>query len=97
MVTKEQALKLRYGAEVHYTGRHDCTRVVGPRGGIRETITRCRVTGACKTWKREPARFRLPVKYGLREYAAIDSHSWSGDPRFWHVAADCPLNSEAQS
>jgi hypothetical protein len=31
------------------------------------TPMRCRVTGRCKTWKRRPGDWRLPVKYGLRE------------------------------
>lgn len=87
MVTKEQALSLSYGAEVHYTGRHECARTVGPRGGITEKITRCRVTGACKTWKRIPVRFRLPVKWGLRTSGAIEE----GNAYEWHLASECPL------
>lgn len=30
------------------------------------TAVRCRVTGACKTWKTRPEDFKLPVKYGLK-------------------------------
>jgi hypothetical protein len=30
-------------------------------------IRNCRVTGALKTWKRDPKRYRLPVKYGMYE------------------------------
>lgn len=30
------------------------------------TPIRCRVTGACKTWKKRPLDFRLPVKHGLK-------------------------------
>lgn len=33
---------------------------------------RCRVNGACRTWKRYPSRFRLPVKYGLGGCFALD-------------------------
>lgn len=91
MITKQQALTLGYGAEVHYTGRHDCTRTVGPRGGVKESITACRVTGSIKTWKTRPAEFRLPVKYGLREYAAINHYDAGEVP----VASDCPLNQTA--
>lgn len=87
MVTKEQALSLGYGAEVHYTGRHDCKRTVGPRGGVTVNVTRCRVSGACKTWKRSPEAFRLPVKYGLRKSSSIESWD-SGD---WHTASECPI------
>jgi len=30
------------------------------------TPLRCRVTGKLRTWKRDPERFQLPVKYGLK-------------------------------
>ncbi len=30
------------------------------------SAARCRVNGACKTWKTRPTEFRLPVKYGLK-------------------------------
>lgn len=87
MLTRTQALTLGYGDHVHYTGRHDCTRTVGPRGGVTIAITDCRVTGACKTWKTRPADFRLPVKYGLRDSSAITP----SDAGNWHLAAECPI------
>ena len=31
-----------------------------------KTPLRARVNGKCKTWKRDPDNFRLPVKYGLK-------------------------------
>jgi hypothetical protein len=34
---------------------------------------RVRVTGVCKTWKRDPERWRLPVKHGLRDSAYLGS------------------------
>jgi hypothetical protein len=30
------------------------------------TPVRCRVNGQVKFWKREPERFQIPVKYGLK-------------------------------
>lgn len=30
-----------------------------------------RANGKCKLWKREPERFQLPIKYGLRSYGYI--------------------------
>jgi hypothetical protein len=30
---------------------------------------RCRVNGAAKTWKRDPSRVELPIKYGMYERA----------------------------
>lgn len=37
----------------------------------------CKVNGKVRTWKRDPERIEVPVKYGLREYAvftAADIH-----------------------
>ena len=31
------------------------------------TPVRVRVTGVCKTWKRDTDRFQLPVKYGFKD------------------------------
>jgi hypothetical protein len=87
MITKEQALTMHWSTEIHYTGRHQCTRTVGKRGGITERITRVRINGSAQTWKTRPNEWRLPVKYGMREYTSITHHD-AGD---WHVAADCPL------
>jgi hypothetical protein len=87
MVTYEQAVNAQHGDEFHYTGNHDCTRAVGPRGGVCESITRARVTGKCRTWKRKPYKFRLPVKHGLYESGAIDDCNRA----CWHRAEDCPL------
>lgn len=35
------------------------------------TVAECRVSGNLKTWKRDPNRFRLPVKYGFYQSSAI--------------------------
>lgn len=40
---------------------------------------RCRKIGEIKTWKRDPASFRLPVKYGLKTCFYLDPntmHEW---------------------
>ena len=84
MITKEQALTTR---EFHYTGKHACTSYTGPRGGITETITTARRNGATKTWKRDPARFKVPVKHGLYTYGTITDQNAAD----WHTAKDCPL------
>ena len=85
MITKEQALTAR---EFHYTGKHDCSKVVGPRGGVTVKITNVRASGKCKTWVRSPNRFHLPVKYGLYENYWIDENN-CGD---FHRSIDCPLH-----
>ena len=89
MVTKEQALNCRY---FHYTGKRQCKRVVGPRGGVRENVVQVRANGQCKTWKRDPERFQLPIKYGLYEYSYITNENAAD----FHVEEDCPLKREGE-
>ena len=90
MITKEQAIALgrdHYGSTcIHYTGGHPCRRDVGPRGGIVDVVTRVRPSGQCRTWKRDPERFRLPVKYGLYQSGEITEQNAD----CWHRAEDCP-------
>ena len=88
MITKEQAINLHYGEGLHYTGKHECTRNIGPRGGVTEDITNVRVSGKCKTWKRDKARFHVPVKYGLYEHSWIDQDNGKD----FHLLKDCPIN-----
>lgn len=90
MVSKSQATLFHYGQELHYTGRHDCTRLVGKRGGITETVTRVRVSGRTQTWKTRPLAFRVPVKYGLYESAEITERNAAD----FHVPFDCPIRYE---
>ena len=85
MITKEHALTAN---TFHYTGRHDCVRTIGPRGGITERITRVRRSGKTQIWKTRPDQFRVPVKFGLCESAEI-THTNATD---WHTAENCPLN-----
>jgi len=80
-VTREQALTEN---EFHYG---ECVRTHGPRGGINEEIVQWRRNGATKTWKREPDRFQVPVKYGMRDYSYLDDTNADE----FHVARECPL------
>lgn len=61
MVTKEQAMNARWRDEFEHT----------------ILKVRCRVNGACKTWKTRPNEYRLPVKYGLRDCFYIDESNAS--------------------
>ena len=88
MISREQALKLRHNDEIHFTGRHACTRTVGPRGGVTINVTRVRPTGRIQTWKTRPADFAVGVVHGMREYGEINQHNADN----WHLAEDCPLN-----
>lgn len=87
-MTKEQAMDCRLGQELHYTGKQSCARTIGPRGGIKESIVRVRVSGHCQIWKTRPEDFRLPVKYGLYESSAVEKHNAD----CFHLESECPLN-----
>ena len=86
MITKEQAVAATYGERFHYTGKQQCSRTVGPRGGVTARIVEVRVSGQCKVWKRSE-RWRLPVKYGLYEHGEINEQNCKD----YHRAADCNL------
>lgn len=91
MITKEQAIALGNGSlreDIHYTGKHDCARHIGPRGGVTENVTRVRPSGKCQVWKTRPSEFKLPVKFGLYESAYITHRDASN----WHLASECPLH-----
>ena len=87
MVTKEQCMAADYRSEFHFG---DCTRTIGPRGGVTIRQTRVRVSGRCQTWKTRPAEFRLPVKCGLYESSDITADRAT----MFHRAEDCPLESD---
>ena len=36
-------------------------------------VAQVKINGAVKTWKRDPSRVEVPVKYGLYEYARFDT------------------------
>ena len=71
MITRQQALTARAFHEDHEQGGK---------------VYRWRRNGATQTWKRQPERFRIPVKYGLRSYGQITEAEAS---RF-HTEDDCP-------
>jgi hypothetical protein len=78
--------------ELHYTGAsakfpngHRCQRTTGPRGGVQVSIIYVRQSGQVKTWKRDPKRFRMPVKYGLYESSEVTQDNASD----FHWPEDC--------
>lgn len=40
---------------------------------------RCRRNGATKRWKRDPMRYRIPLKAGLKVYTEISNTTLIGD------------------
>jgi hypothetical protein len=85
-MTLDQAKNLKRGQTVHYTGRVSCSRITGPRGGVKTHVVRARVNGQVKTWKRDASRVYVPVMHGLRDGGFIDETNLSD----WHLESDCP-------
>jgi hypothetical protein len=84
MITKELAVTLRVGQELWHSFLT----------GADDKPIRCRVNGKCKTWVRTPAKWKLPVKYGLKNcfYIAEGTHpqteqaSWRWSlPERWEI------------
>lgn len=72
-VTKEQALTHN---RFHYSP------------GCNENRTeRWRRNGATKVWVTRPNEFRVPIKFGLRDYAYL-THDNAGQ---FHTEEDCPF------
>ncbi len=91
MVTLGQLIRQYGNAKLHFTGRHECTRKIGTRGGVKDQITRVRQTGMIKTWKTRPEEFRMPVKYGMYESWYVDETNADQ----FHLASECPLAEES--
>jgi hypothetical protein len=64
MITKQDAIEATYRQEFYHL------RLRNKSDG---RPVRCRVNGACKTWKTRPNDFRLPVKYGISTCFCIDN------------------------
>lgn len=72
MITKEQAVE----AGAYRASRTFYHATLRNSDG---SAVRCRASGRCKVWKTRPDDFRLPVKYGLRDYFYItprNAHEW---------------------
>jgi hypothetical protein len=61
-ITLEQAKSLRYGQTLYHAKNRNSDG----------TPQRWRVNGKPQVWKRTPSRVRVPLKYGLYSYDAID-------------------------
>jgi hypothetical protein len=73
MLTKQDCEKSHKGQIFHHVFANNADG----------TPVRCRVNGKCKTLKKQPEDFRLPVKHGLADYFAITP----GNAEDWNRAA----------
>ena len=73
MITKDQAV-----AATHRDIFYHCTLTNTDGSQLR-----ARVNGKCKTWKRHPEHFSLPMKHGMYTYFYLTpatQHDWATTP-----------------
>lgn len=83
MITKEQALTCTsFKQTTELTGTvkpvyGSISRIFVADGGIKllPKPINWRANGKCKTWKRTPERFQLPIKHGLYNYGYITNEN----------------------
>lgn len=80
MITKEQALKLKDHEVLHADSS-------GIYNQCRNKLSKWRVNGSCRVWKRSPHRFRVPLKHGLYEYWELTEKNAS----LFHREEDCSV------
>lgn len=72
MITKQQAeLENYFHSSIYRNADGSCQR--------------WRRNGATHTWKTRPNEFRIPIKYGLRGFSAIELHNANN----FHLASEC--------
>ena len=64
----DEAKKLKYGEIIHHISEKNADG----------TPLRLRVNGAPKTWKRDPERLAIPVKYGMYGYGYLTNGTHEG-------------------
>lgn len=68
----------------HHSAECAARATRGPRGGIHVPPTETwRRNGATRTWKRQPERFEVPVKFGMYSYGRITDAMAEGG--HWHT------------
>ncbi len=83
-------MNIQQAASASYIHWGNCTRTIGPKGGVKEHSTVCKVNGSLKTWKTRPNDFRLPVKHGMRGYGEVTPENISQ----FHLESECPLHND---
>lgn len=70
MITKEQALSCKQFKQIACWDSRgiNCTMPL-------DKPVNWRANGKCKTWKRSPEKFKLPIKHGLYDYAYITNEN----------------------
>jgi hypothetical protein len=61
-MTADEAKQLEYGQRVPFLANDGSARMI-------------KINGRPKTWKRDPSRVEVPVKYGMYEYATEKAQS----------------------
>lgn len=80
-VTRSEAF---HGNEFH---AGNCTRHIGPKGGVTTHTEVWRRNGDTKLWVTRPEDFRVPIKYGMRTY----NYLTQDNAHLFHTPEKCPL------
>lgn len=53
---------------------------------------RCRRNGRTRTWKRDPSRFLIPVKFRLKDCMRVQDHDFTMGvvDKWFHIGAEAP-------
>ena len=78
MLDLETILNLQHGDVLHSEWQQSSAR-------LNTKCPRWRVSGKVQRWKRDPERFRVPIKYGLYNNDAL----LPGDERSYHLESEC--------
>ena len=71
MITKEQALTCTSFKQTKAILTHEPQHLKQVASYQLDKPINWRANGKCKTWKRSPERFQLPIKHGLYSYGYI--------------------------
>lgn len=73
----------------------DCTVSYGKTGKAMPTVTSelWRRNGRTRTWKRDPQRVEIPVKFGMYGYSTITAADFAS----MHRADTCPIRAETDA
>jgi hypothetical protein len=86
MITRDEALNAR---EFHCG---ECTRIIGPRGGVVTHTEVWRRNGKTQTWVTRPDEFSVPVRYGFTNNRRNYGYITEDNAQHFHTADNCPLN-----
>jgi len=84
-ITLEQAKQLKYGDYLYANCLFNADE---------KTPRKYKINGKPKTWKRDPDRIKVPLKWGLYEYGELTNGTYEGN-QFTYFLNEMELTEEA--